>query len=190
MAHARRAPLTERRDRAPAFDWSSALNLILYPLHRFYPRSAGSTYFWSTSQARLRENAMRTEADAAHPPYIVGCAVCGRLSRAPLQASAVPGDPIVTRWRCSSCDHVWQTSTEPTRGATGWPGWSGLLREKAALCLTREDGAPDEAVRMNVRRMGEGWLALAETQDWLDGRISPLPRARRPDAGVGIVASS
>lgn len=190
MAQARQAPLTERRYRAPAFDWRRALTLLLYPLQLFCPRRAGSIFPWSTSQARLQAMVIQTEAELSPAPRTEGCAVCGRLSRAPVHATYLPSGKIVNQWLCAGCRHAWQTSTGSARSATDWPGWSGLLREKAALCMTREDGAPDETARTNFRRMGDGWLALAETQDWLDGRMSPVSRKLPLGGTAGVVTTS
>ncbi|MBR0954879.1 hypothetical protein JQ591_30940 [Bradyrhizobium canariense] len=53
---------------------------------------------------------------------------------------------------------------------------SRRLRENAGHCLTLEGSALSDAARKRYRRMGDAWLALAETQDWLDGLTSPILR--------------
>lgn len=53
---------------------------------------------------------------------------------------------------------------------------SESLRKNADHCLTLQHAARTEAVRKRFRRMKDGWLALADAQDWLDGVICPLPR--------------
>ena len=52
---------------------------------------------------------------------------------------------------------------------------SEFLRENADNCLTLEAAASSSAARMRFARMGAAWSALADTQDWLDGLISPIP---------------
>jgi hypothetical protein len=52
---------------------------------------------------------------------------------------------------------------------------SEFLRENAENCLTLEAAASSSAARKRFARMSAAWCALADTQDWLDGLISPIP---------------
>ena len=52
---------------------------------------------------------------------------------------------------------------------------SDLLRENAENCLQLAERAEGQPAFRRYSRMAEGWLALADEQDWLDGEISPLP---------------
>ena len=52
---------------------------------------------------------------------------------------------------------------------------SEFLRENAKNCLTLEAAASSPAARTRFARMSAAWCALADTQDWLDGLISPIP---------------
>lgn len=58
---------------------------------------------------------------------------------------------------------------------SGHQCWSEFLRENADYCLTLEAAASSSAARMRFARMSAAWSALADTQDWLDGLISPIP---------------
>ena len=52
---------------------------------------------------------------------------------------------------------------------------SDLFRENAENCLQLAERAEGQPAFRRFSRMAEGWLALADEQDWLDGEISPLP---------------
>jgi hypothetical protein len=52
---------------------------------------------------------------------------------------------------------------------------SEFLRENAENCLTLEAAASSSAARKRFARMSAAWCALADTQDWLEGMISPIP---------------
>jgi hypothetical protein len=52
---------------------------------------------------------------------------------------------------------------------------SDLFRENAENCLQLAERAEGQPTFRRYSRMAEGWLALADEQDWLDGEISPLP---------------
>jgi hypothetical protein len=52
---------------------------------------------------------------------------------------------------------------------------SDLFRETAENCLQLAERAEGQPAFRRYSRMAEGWLALADEQDWLDGEISPLP---------------
>jgi hypothetical protein len=52
---------------------------------------------------------------------------------------------------------------------------SDLFRENAENCLQLAGRAEGQPTFRRYSRMAEGWLALADEQDWLDGEISPLP---------------
>ncbi len=52
---------------------------------------------------------------------------------------------------------------------------SDLYRQHARNCEHLAAEATDEPTRNRYRRMMSAWLALAEEQDWLDGRLPPVP---------------
>ncbi len=54
---------------------------------------------------------------------------------------------------------------------------SDIFRENAENCLKLAEGRSDHPSRKRFRRMAEGWLALAQEQDWLDGRTPAVPSA-------------
>lgn len=45
-------------------------------------------------------------------------------------------------------------------------------RENAQNCAELADEAKDVPSKNRFKRMQEAWLALAEEQDWLDGRVT------------------
>ncbi len=45
-------------------------------------------------------------------------------------------------------------------------------RENARNCAELADEAKDVPSKNRFKRMQEAWLALAEEQDWLDGRVT------------------
>ena len=47
------------------------------------------------------------------------------------------------------------------------------LRENAANCALLAEEATNEPTRRRYQRMQEAWLALIETEAWLDGEVSP-----------------
>jgi hypothetical protein len=51
--------------------------------------------------------------------------------------------------------------------------------ENAENCTHLAEEAADEPSRRRFERLAEGWLSVAETQDWLDGKVSP--------ARIGVV---
>jgi len=52
---------------------------------------------------------------------------------------------------------------------------SDLFRENAENCLQLAERAEGQPAFRRFSRMAEGWLALADEQDWLDGEIPPVP---------------
>ena len=46
--------------------------------------------------------------------------------------------------------------------------------ENAENCAQMAEQATDEPTRNRYKRMEAGWRALAEEQDWLEGKIHPL----------------
>jgi hypothetical protein len=57
--------------------------------------------------------------------------------------------------------------------------------QNAENCALMAEQAKDEPTRNRYKRMEAGWRALAEEQDWLEGKIPPLQtnidaRKRRP----------
>jgi hypothetical protein len=57
--------------------------------------------------------------------------------------------------------------------------------ENAENCAQMAEQATDEPTRNRYKRMEAGWRALADEQDWLEGKIHPLQinvdaRKRRP----------
>jgi hypothetical protein len=59
---------------------------------------------------------------------------------------------------------------------------SDVLRERARKCLDRAEGACDEPTYNRFKRLAAAWMALAYEQDWLDGKVPPIPRM--PDRPV------
>ena len=49
---------------------------------------------------------------------------------------------------------------------------SDLFRENAENCLQLAERAEGQPAFRRFSRMAEGWRALADEQDWLDGEIS------------------
>jgi hypothetical protein len=47
-----------------------------------------------------------------------------------------------------------------------------------------EDTAANDATRKQFRRMGDAWLALAETQDWLDAATPSVSRPQPQSADL------
>jgi hypothetical protein len=149
------------------------VNVLLYPLHlcRKFERH------WS---------AKVIQDDGQSPPSkgTGGCTTCGRIVMAPAHATYLPTGEFVNQWRCPVCRNSWQTSADPASSTDIHSSRSEHLRENAGHCLTLEDTAADDAARKQLRRMGDTWLALAETQDWLDG---VTPRASRPQSQNTLV---
>jgi hypothetical protein len=52
---------------------------------------------------------------------------------------------------------------------------SDLFRENADNCLNLAERADGEPAYNRFRRMAQGWTALADEQDWLDGEVAPGP---------------
>jgi hypothetical protein len=51
---------------------------------------------------------------------------------------------------------------------------SDLLRENADNCLQLAERAEGEPAYRRYLRMARGWTALADEQDWLDGKVPPV----------------
>jgi hypothetical protein len=51
---------------------------------------------------------------------------------------------------------------------------SDLLRENADNCLHLAERAEGEPAHKRYMRMAQGWTALADAQDWLDGEVPPV----------------
>jgi hypothetical protein len=51
---------------------------------------------------------------------------------------------------------------------------SDLLRENADNCLQLAERAEGDPAHRRYVRMAQGWTALAEEQDWLDGEVPPV----------------
>jgi hypothetical protein len=51
---------------------------------------------------------------------------------------------------------------------------SDLLRENADNCLQLAERAEGEPAHRRYMRMAQGWTALADEQDWLDGEVHPV----------------
>ncbi len=54
------------------------------------------------------------------------------------------------------------------------------LRKNAENCAEMADEAADEASRRRYQRMEQTYLRLAETEEWLDGQVSPLSDKAQP----------
>ncbi|MGJ4939271.1 hypothetical protein ACQR1W_01755 [Bradyrhizobium sp. HKCCYLS1011] len=59
---------------------------------------------------------------------------------------------------------------------------SDLLRENAENCLQLAEQAARGPTFKRYTRMAQGWVALANAQDWLDGEVPPWgdPRSDHP----------
>jgi hypothetical protein len=142
------------------------MNVLHYPLHicRKFERR------WSAQVVQ----------DAGQPLSSRGpdgCTACGRLVAAPVHSTYLPTGKLVDQWRCPVCRNAWQTSADPASNAELQSSRSERLRDNAGHCQSLEGTAPDDAERKQFGRMGDAWIALAETQDWLDGVTPPVSRA-------------
>lgn len=141
-----------------------ALNVISYPLHlcRNFERR------WS---------AKAVQGNGQHLPLqgTDGCTACGRIATAVLHATCLPTGKLNNQWRCQVCRNSWQTSAEPPSSTDIQLSRSEHLRKNAGHCLTLVESAADVASRKQLKRMGEAWLALAETPGWLDD-VTPVSR--------------
>jgi hypothetical protein len=52
--------------------------------------------------------------------------------------------------------------------------------ENAENCTELAEKAKDAPTRARYLRMAEGWLALANEQEWLEGNVSPLHHPKTP----------
>lgn len=138
------------------------MNVILYPLHLY-------------RKFKRRWTAKVVQDESQRPPSreADGCSVCGRRASAPVHSTYLPTGNVVNQWRCSQCRNSWQTSEHSVEDPLSQ---SEHLRESARLCRSLEGTAPDDAARKQLRRMSDAWLALAETQEWLDGKTAPVSR--------------
>jgi len=152
------------------------LNVISYPLHlcRKFER---------------RWIARAVQAESQHSPSQrpEGCTACGKLVAAPAHATYLPTGTLINQWRCPVCKNSWQTSAEPANSTDSQLSRSDHLRNNAGHCLTLEHATADDATRKQLRRMGDAWLSLAETQDWLDG-ATPALQHQSPNA-LGVTSS-
>ncbi|WP_315720205.1 MULTISPECIES: hypothetical protein [unclassified Bradyrhizobium] len=58
---------------------------------------------------------------------------------------------------------------------------SDLFRENADNCLNLAERAESDPAFRRYTRMAQGWHALANEQEWLDGEVAPvLPRRGEP----------
>ena len=57
-------------------------------------------------------------------------------------------------------------------------------RSRAQECALLARSAGDEKDRAHLLRMRDSWLALAENDDWLSGRIAPAARYEGPKASA------
>jgi hypothetical protein len=96
---------------------------------------------------------------------------------APVHLTYLPNG-IVNQWRRPVCGNSWQTPADAAGSRDIQLRPSEHLRKNAEGCLSLEDNAANDAAREQFRRVGDGWLALAETQDWLDGVTPPVSRAQ------------
>ena len=141
------------------------MNVLLYPLHL-------------CRKFELRWSAKVIQDDGQLPPSqgTDGCTACGRLVVAPVHSTYLPTGKLVNQWRCPVCRNAWQTSADSASSTDLQSNRSEHLRENAGHCLALEGTAPDDTERKQFRRMGDAWLALADTQDWLDGVTPPVSR--------------
>lgn len=51
---------------------------------------------------------------------------------------------------------------------------SDLFRDNADNCLQLAERAEAQPTYKRYARMAEGWRALADEQDWLDGEVPPV----------------
>lgn len=143
------------------------MNAIIYPLH-----------LRRTFERRWAARATRDETRRS-PSQGTDICGCGNLVTAPASPAYLPTGKIMNRWRCTACGASWEMFVDPASSNENSMNQSELLRKNAENCLTLEEAAPSAAARNRFKRMGDAWYALAETQDWLDGVISPI-RPRHP----------
>jgi hypothetical protein len=146
------------------------MNVISYPLHlcgKFVRR-------WSAKA--VQDASQQSSSQATN-----GCTACGRLVTAPVHLTYLPTG-IVNQWRCPVCGNSWQTPADAAGGTDTQVSPSEHLRMNAGHCLSLEDNAANDSARDQFRRVGDGWLALAETQDWLDGVTPPVSRPQPQSA--------
>ena len=60
------------------------------------------------------------------------------------------------------------------------PSMAADYRRQAMRCAAEADAAPDAEQRQRLMNMREAFLTLAENEDWLSGRRSPL-HGRAPE---------
>ena len=61
---------------------------------------------------------------------------------------------------------------------------SEIFRDNAENCADKAETAKDEPTRKRFKRMEVAWLALADQQDWLDGKQPPLGSNRAVNQAV------
>lgn len=147
------------------------MNVISYPLHlcgKFVRR-------WSAKA--VPEASQQSPSQGA-----AGCTACGRLVTAPVHSTYLPTGKFINQWRCPVCGNSWQTPADPVSSTDTQLSRSEDFRGNAGHCVTLEDAAGNDASRKQLKRMGDGWLALAETQDWLDGVTPPASRPQPQSA--------
>lgn len=155
------------------------MNVISYPLHlcgKFERR-------WSAKA--VQEASQRSPSQGAG-----GCTACGQIVAAPVHSTYLPTGKFINQWRCLVCRNSWQTSADPASSADIQLSRSEHFRENAEHCVTLEETASNDAARRHFRRMGDSWLALAETQDWLDGVTPQVSRPQPQSALVDVVAAA
>ena len=63
---------------------------------------------------------------------------------------------------------------------------SDEYRANADQCGELAERAPSEPARRRYRRMEAGWRSLAQDQDWLEGRISPVAESSATTASATV----
>lgn len=99
------------------------------------------------------------------------CTLCGQRVTAPENSIYLPSGKIVNQWRCY-CGNAWETFVDRANPTNIELNESQRFRTNAGQYLILEGAAASEAMRFG--RISAAWLALAETQDWLDGVTSPV----------------
>lgn len=73
----------------------------------------------------------------------------------------------------------------PKLRLTFGPGFGSApanYRENAEHCVALAADAADVPTFQHYKQLEASWLALAETQDWLEGRVPPISEQAAPNS--------
>src|ERR1700730_9103121 len=86
-------------------------------------------------------------------------------------------NPSLTTRHCKAAsitDHVMSNRSHPTPSCDSTMKQPQYRLENAENCPQLAESATDEPSHNRYKRMEAAWRALAEEQDWLDGKVHPL----------------